>query len=309
MFDGIYSQLITPNIDKIYDVADVRTGFSYWFWKLLNVCISMFDYENLTPMLPAREIELNLILTDHCVIFQNPKNELITCSTNIYGFDVYYYPTEAVYGNPSLPFKKLNIGMNCEVIYNNNLMDNVEYMQSDGSLKTFIMRYARQLADIESTINIYLVNSRLTSYPVAANDRVANSISTFFKKLRSGKNAIISDNNIVQEFRNVDINRSNIHDGINDLLIARDKILEQFYRDIGVKMYNPKKAQVSEDEIQVNDQLLLISKDDMLKQRKEGLERVNNMFGTSITVKINDRFDVEKGVVNNVIKESEYNTR
>lgn len=303
MFDGIYSQLATPNIDKIYDVADVRTGFSYWFWKLLNVCISMFDYENLTPMLPAREIELNLILTDHCVIFQNPKNELITCSTNIYGFDVYYYPTEAVYGNPSLPFKKLSIGMNCEIIYNNNLMDNVEYMHSDGSLKTFIMRYARQLADIESTINIYLVNSRLTSYPVAANDRVANSISTFFKKLRSGKNAIISDNNIVQEFRNVDINRSNIHDGINDLLIARDKIIEQFYRDIGVKMYNPKKAQVSEDEIQVNDQLLLISKEDMLKQRKEGLERVNNMFGTSITVKINDRFDVEKGVVNNGNKE------
>ena len=220
-----------------------------------------------------------------------------------------HYPTEAVYGNPTLPFKKLNIGMNCEVIYNNNLMDNVEYMQSDGSLKTFIMRYARQLADIESTINIYLVNSRLTSYPVAANDRVANSISTFFKKLRSGKNAIISDNNIVQEFRNVDINRSNIHDGINDLLIARDKILEQFYRDIGVKMYNPKKAQVSEDEIQVNDQLLLISKDDMLKQRKEGLDRVNNMFGTSITVKINERFDVEKGGMNNVIKKSEFNAR
>lgn len=299
MLEGIYNQLATNNIDKIYDVADVRTGYNYWFWKLLNICISMFDYENLPPMLPAREIELNLILTNHCVVFQDQKNQLITSSTNIYGFDVYYYPTEAVYANPLLQYKKLTIGMNCEVVYNNNLLDNVEYLQSDGSLKTFICRYARQLADIESTINIYLVNSRITSYPIASNDRVAQSIQGFFKKLRSGKNAIISDNNIVQEFRNVDINRSNIHDGINDLLIARDKILEQFYRDIGVKMYNPKKAQVSEDEIQVNDQLLLISKEDMLKQRKEGFERVNNMFGTSINVKINDRFDVEKGVVTN----------
>ena len=299
MFEGIYNQLATPNVDRIYDVADVKTGYSYWFWKLLNICISMFDYEGLTPMLPAREIELNLILTDHCVIFQNEKNELITTNTNIFGYDVYYYPTEAIYGNPSLRYKKLTIGMNCEVIYNNNLMDNIEYIPSDGSLRTFIMRYARQLADIESTINIYLVNTRMTSYPVAANDRVANSIQTFFKKLRAGKNAIISDNNIVQEFRNVDINRSNIHDGINDLLIARDKILEQFYRDIGVRMYNPKKAQVTEDEIQVNDQMLLISKDDMLKQRKAGLERVNDLFGTNITVKVNERFDVEKGVVAN----------
>lgn len=300
MLDGIYRQLASPNIDNIYSVADVKTGYSYWFWKLLNITIGMFDYEGLTPMLPAREIELNLILTDHCVIFQNQKNELITCATNIYGFDVYYYPTEAVYGNPSLSFKKLNIGMNCEIIYNNNLMDNIEYIHSDGSLKTFIMRYARQLADIESTINIYLVNSRMTSYPVAANDKVAQSLMSFFKKLKSGKNAIISDNNIVSEFRNVDINRSNIHDGINDLLIARDKILEQFYRDIGVKMYNPKKAQVSEDEIQVNDQLLLISKEDMLEQRRAGLERVNNMFGTSISVKINDRFNVEEGVKNGI---------
>lgn len=58
-------------------------------------------------------------------------------------------------------------------------------------------------------------------------------------------------------------------------------------------MYNPKKAQVNEEELQVNDQLLLISLDDMLKARVEGLEKVNKMFGTDIKVRLNSRFDVE----------------
>ena len=293
MYDEIYYDLTAKNIDKLYDVADVNTGFKYWFWKLLNICISMFDYENLPPMLPQREIESNLILTNHCVVFQDEKNQLITASTNVFGFDVYYNPTEAVYANPMLKFKKLTIGMNCEIIYNNNLKDNINYIPSDGGLKSFIFRYSRMLADIESTINIYTVNSRLTSYPVASNDKVAQSIKSFFRKVKSGRNAVISDDAIIQEFRNVDINRASMKDGINDLLIARDKILEQFYRDIGVRMYNPKKAQVTEDEIEVNNQLLLISKDDMLKQREDGVNRINDMFGTSITVKINDRFLVD----------------
>ena len=298
MYDDIYYNMNEQNIDKLYDVADVKNGFRYWFWKLLNICISMFEYANLPPMLPQREIELNLILTNHCVVFQDRLNQLITASTNIYGYDVYYNPTNAVYANPNLDYKKLSIGLNCEIIYNNNLKDNVNYIPSDGSLKTFIFRYARMLADIESTINIYTVNARLTSYPVASNDKIANSLKSFFRKIKSGKQAVVSDDAIIESFRNVDINRTGVNDSINDWLVARDKILEMFYRDIGVKMYNPKRAQVNSEEVEANDQLLLISKDDMLKERKDGLDRVNDMFGTNITVKISDRFNIEFSQLN-----------
>ena len=309
MFDEIYYMMDNKNIDLLYDVADVKNGFRYWFWKLLNICISMFEYENLPPMLPQREIELNLILTNHCVVFQDRLNQLITANTNIYGFDVYYNPTDAVYANPNLEYKKLSIGLNCEIVYNNNLKDNISYIPSDGALKSFIYRYARMLADIESTINIYTVNARLTSYPVASNDKIANSLKSFFRKIKSGKNAIVSDDAIIESYRNVDINRTGVTDSINDWLTARDKVLEMFYRDIGVKMYNPKRAQVNVEEVESNDQLLLISKEDMLKERKEGFERVNDMFGTNISVKISDRFNIEfsqlnKGGNDNVNNES-----
>ena len=174
-------------------------------------------------------------------------------------------------------------------------------MKSDGGLNTFIQRYARQLADIESTINIYAVNSRLVSIPVSNDNAVIESLKAFFKNLAYGKRAIVSDSSIIENFRNVDINRTSVKDGINDWLIARDKVLEQFYRDLGIRMTNQKKAQVNTDEVESNDQLLLISSDDMLKARKEGLEKVNNMFGTEIEVRLNPLYNIKnsEGGMNN----------
>lgn len=283
------------DFDTLYDVADVKLGYNYWYFKLFNILLDLFEYDNLPQGLPQREIELNLLMTGHAVILPKKDGSLFTPLTSLYGYDEYYQPTTAVFANPVVvQAHQYNIGTECEVIYNNKLQDSLYYIKADGGLNTFVKRYARQLADVESTLNIYTVNARLTSYPVANDGNVMESLKLFFKKLTLGKRAIISDNSIIEEFRNVDINRSNVGDGVNDWLIARDKILEQFYRDLGVKMYNPKKAQVTDDEVESNTQLLMISTDDMLKEREAGIERVNNMFGTNIVVRLNPKYNIQE---------------
>lgn len=289
-------------IEKIYSVSNVTVGFNYWYWKLFNILLDMFKYDGLPDSLPSREIEIQLMLSGHCVVFIDGY-ELVTTNTNIFGFDRYYYPTKATFANPVMRSKTLTIGEDCEIIYNNSLYNNVSYVPTDGSLDTFVCRYARMLADIESTINIYAVNNRATSFPIASNDSVKNSLTRFFGRLKNGENAIVSDDAIIQQFRNVDILGRNQKDGVNDWLIARDKILEMFYRDIGVKMYQPKKAQVNSEEVEANDQLLLISHDDMLEARRSGLERVNALYGTNITVKLNERFNTASdGVRDDIVK-------
>lgn len=282
---------LKETLKLMYKVNDVETGYNYWFNKLLTRCMSIFEYSNLPDTLPEREIELNTLLTGHCVIFKKKLNIVTQCTT-LYGNEdsIYYYPTKAVYANPKIGYGTLKIGYDCEIIYNTPLQNNIFYMNSDGGMLSLIQRYARQLADIESSINIYIVNTRAISYPTASNDNVKQSLENFFNKIAIGERAVVSDSAIIENFRNVDITQGHFKDGINDLLIARDKILEMFYRDIGVKFYNPKKAQVTEDEVESNDQLLLISLKDMLRQRKSDLERVNSMFGTNIGVEISDEF-------------------
>lgn len=282
------------DFDMLYDVADVKVGYNYWYFKLFNILLDLFEYDNVPEGLSQRELELNLMMTGHAVVLPKRDGTLFTPLTSLYGYDEYYQPTTAVFANPVVvQAKQYKIGEECEVVYNNKLKDSLYYIKADGGLNTFVKRYARLLADIESTLDIYTVNARLTSYPVANDGNVMESLKLFFKKLTLGKRSIISDNSIIENFRNVDINRSNTGDGVNDWLIARDKILEQFYRDLGVQMYNPKKAQVTDDEVESNTQLLLISTDDMLKERIEGYDRVNNLYGTNISVRLNPKYNVE----------------
>lgn len=281
-------------MDTLYDVSNVKDGYNYWYFKLLNLVINMFEYDNLPTGIKRRDLEINLIMTGHAVIVAKNDGSLFTPLTNVFGFDEYYQPVWATWANPVVvTAKKYTIGKDCEIIYNNSLQDSIYYIKADSGLSTFVGRYARQLADVEATANIYSVNSRLVSIPVSNDNSVIESLKAFFTNLSFGKRAIVTDSNIIENFRNVDINRTGIKDGINDWLIARDKILEQFFRDLGIRMNNQKKAQVNSEEVESNDQLLLISADDMLKTRQEGLENVNNMFGTNITVKLNPLYNIK----------------
>ena len=285
---------ISRYLKNMYPVNKVPVGYEYWYYKILNILLDIFEYDNLPPGVDSRNIELNLLLTGHAVIVPREDGTLFCPITSLAGQDEYYQPTFCVWANPVIRNSKTwKLHEECEVIYNSRLQDYIFYIKADDTMQSFIGKYARLLSDIESTIDIYLVNSRLSSIPATNDGNVAQSMRAFFKKLAIGERAILTDSNIVQQFRNVDIDKTNIKDGVNDLLIARDKILEQMFRDLGVKMYNPKKAQVNTDEIESNDQLLLISLDDMKKARQEGLEAVNDMFGTNIVVRVNERFDVQ----------------
>lgn len=289
---------------NLYDVADVETGFNYWFFKLLSYVMGMFEYKGLPKSLPARQIEINLLLTGHCVLFRD-HGEIVTCGTTLFDFDKYYDPVKAVFAQPKLFSKTLYLAgekQNAEVIYNNDLQHNVFYIPTDSGLLTFISRYARRLSDIESTENIYSVNMRLTSYPVGGDDSIVASIKKFFTQLALGKREVIADDAIINQFRTVDVVRSSTQDKLNDIIQARDKVLEQFFRDIGVKFFaDNKRAQMTDNEIDSNDQMLLINPDEMLKARKRGIDNVNAFFGTSITVKLNDKFnrETQKGDDNN----------
>lgn len=292
-------------IKEMYDVSSVKNGYDYWYFKLLNLVINMFEYQNLPAGITRRDIEINLIMTGHAVILPRTDGTLFTPLANLFGYDSYYQPTWAVFANPVfITAKRYTIHKDCEVIYNNSLQDSIYYIKADSGLSSFVSRYARQLADIESTANIYAVNSRLVSIPVSNSNSVIESLKAFFTNISLGKRAVVTDSAIVENFRNVDINRTGIKDGINDWLIARDKILEQFFRDLGIRMTNQKKAQVNIDEVESNDQLLLISSDDMLKERQKGIERVNNMYGTNIKVRLNPLYNIknveQKGVQTNV---------
>lgn len=294
-----------------YDVADVLYGVNYWFNKLLNIMLQIFEYEGLPSSIPKREFEIPLLLDGYVGVFNNKKYGLVASRIEPYGQDKYYDPIAYTYAQPELGGGNIKIGIDGVIIYNSELQHNAYEFDTDGGAYTFLKRYARMLADIESTISNYMVDIRDTEYAVAKNDAIKQSLEAYFLNKQAGKRTVITDDLIMSAFESIQRPQRSSADRINDLLIAKDKILEQFFRDIGVKFYNPKKAQVTEDEIEADTQLLVISTDDMLEERRAGVERINDLFGTSITVKLNPKFDAEKykgGMADGQNKNAAYNT-
>ena len=279
-------------LEFMYDVSDVTSGYDYWFYKLLNYALGIYRYTGLPKSLPGREILVNLIMTGHAVIFQR-GSDLVTTKTVLFDFDEYYRPTKATFGNVKIKSRTLNLGVDSEVVYLNNISGNILTNQAvDSGLKTFILRYARQLADLESTANMYAVNMRMASFPVAGDDITREQVENFYKQLQLGSRAVITDNMVIECFRTVEVATKNTTDSLNDILIARDKVLANFFQDIGIKYrQEQKKAQLTEDEVEADEQILVIDIKQMQYVQQEGLDRVNDMFGTDIRVKINPLFD------------------
>lgn len=278
-------------LKNMYDVANVWSGYKYWYDKLLAYCLNIFQYKGLPTSLPAKEIESNLLITGHCVTFVPKKrSDIYTCFTDLSGFDEYYNPTKATYAQPKLGAGTLTLGENAVIIYNSDLQFSVLGQPIDGGLSTYLSRYARQLSDLESTINIKTVNERAPFMATADKDNVKDSVVDFFRKIILGERAVVTDSSIVPNLNAIDLGGKNSNEKIIDVILARDKILEQFYREIGVRFYQSKRAQVNTEEVSANNDMLLISLDDMLLARQEGIDKVNNMYGTSISVSINPTF-------------------
>ena len=119
-------------LQLMYSVNDVENGYNYWFNKLLQRCMSIFNWNGLPDSIPEREIELNLLLTGHCVIFEK-NGKLITQVTTLYGNEdsIYYYPTKAIYASPKAGSGTLEINKNCSIIYNSPLQNNIFYLPTE----------------------------------------------------------------------------------------------------------------------------------------------------------------------------------
>lgn len=300
------SKKVKKILDMMYDVSNVQDGFVYWYLRLLEFTLSIFRYEGLPESLPARELELLLITQGYATPFRKDNGDIVAIPSCLYGYDDYYTPTCASFGNPLIRTKRLYLTdvnrhkQNAVLMYNSELHNNLYYTNIDGSFNPLLCRYARRLADLESSENIYTIKTRCGKAPVSGSDATNNSVIAFINKLMIGdvKHAI-ADDAVLSSFRSVEMG-NDTSENLMSFQAARDKILEQFFREIGVKFYNSKKAQVTEEEVQADEQVLLISLKNVLREREKGIARFNAFFGTSARVYINEEYQRE-----NILKEGD----
>jgi hypothetical protein len=72
---------------------------------------------------------------------------------------------------------------------------------------------------------------------------------------------------------------------ITQLIEYHQYLLASFYRGIGLDLsFNMKREALNSAETTMNDDVLAPKVDDMLRERKKGIERINKHYGLNITV-------------------------
>jgi hypothetical protein len=272
-----YDEILNTKTE-MYSVNLVEVGFKYWQHFLLEKCFGMFTYEGLPDSLPAEQIETRLVMKGWCGIFKHQKYGIVTSYGGLSGVDQYFLPLYYVYAQPALGSKNLNIGKDCIIMYNSQ----VDQYNRQGLLQ-LISRYARMLADIDSSISISTVNTRNAKVDVVTDKTVAKTVDNLRQAVSLGKTYSVNQDSLIDKYKTMDFN-SDRPGQIAELINLRADTIKNFLAEIGVKTASDKKERMITDEVQEDNQLMSINVEDMLHWRKKGVEQINKMFGTEISV-------------------------
>lgn len=253
---------------------------------MLDRTQSMFRYENLPESIPQRELEIQLQLTGH-VGFVHVDGKLWALRGSWGGEpSPYYLPTQYIISNPALRLSKVyNIDDDVVVVKNDSM-----YM---GLLPMF-NRYASQIVENDISMMLAIINSRIVNLIIAGDDSAKASADEYLKKIDKGELGVIGDSKIIEAIRTQPyaLTSSRI---ITELIESQQYLKAGWFNELGLNAnYNMKREAINADEAQMNNDALYPLVDDLLRCRQEGIEKVNEMFGTDIRVEFNSVWDIKQ---------------
>ena len=271
-FAGI-KQIDFEKNDKLKDKL-TRQYVRYMF----NRTQTVFHYEGLPETIPQRNLELYLQF--------NGLTGIAKVNGDLYaligGFggecNAYYEPKHYIVANPWLNFNAdLINGEDCVVIFN----DSTWY-----GLKPMYIKYASLMAENMISMRMADINLRSMFLIDAPDDRTKKSADAFISDLVKGKMSSVGSNPFFEGLK-VSPTTGTYGNAITDLIEYEQYLKASWFNEIGLDAnYNMKRESLNSSESQMNDDALIPLIEDMYNMRKEGIEKVNEMFGTNITVEL-----------------------
>lgn len=274
--------------DIMEDTTDVFKGYIYYKNFLFEKLIKIFSYENLPETIPQDSLEDYILHFGYAGITRNEKYGMVAVPCTKYGVGLYpRYEPLAQYCTPLMQGRDLIIGKDIVVVKNNS------YQLSCIPL---VERYARMLADADSSVTIALENARINVIPSFDDEESAESYKAYMIANRLGQVDAVVDSSFIQKGTFNDYQK-NAQSALSMALVdTRNEILRSFFAEIGITTANGKRERMVVDEVNVNSQLLLFNLRDMLDKRKQAVEDVNYIYGTNISVGLSEEYRfIEEG--------------
>ena len=275
------------NLYNLYQaqVKDKDTALDTFFQRVLCMTSKMFDYTGLPDSIPQVELE-KILQTSGNVGIAKVNGELYALQGNRGGeCDAYYRGKDFVVANPWLNLDKtFKIDSDIVVINNTPFAD---------SILPVIGKYGVLYTDAVITLNMTSVLTRITMLISASDDKTKQSAETFLKKILDGDFSVIGENAFFKGV-NMQTPPTQSNQQITQLIELLQYYKASMFNDLGLNAnYNMKRERLNTQEVSMNIDALMPYVDSMLKERVEGVKRVNEMFGTDITVTLGSSWKIE----------------
>ena len=261
-----------------YQFTDKRMAINNYIRYMLNRLQGLFSYEGLPETIPQRNLELLLQVNGNATI-ADVNGSLYAFRGGLGGEpDPYYMPTISVVANPALKLSKTyTIDDDCIVIPNDAL-----YV----GLMPLLRRYCTSLVENDITMNLADINMRLATIITAGDDKTKYAAEKYLKDLIDGKLGILGNNTFLESVGTQPYAASGQGNQVTQLIEYEQYLKASMLNELGIQMnWNSKRESINGEEAGMNNQSLLPLIYDMYQQRQMGVEKVNDMFGTSITVR------------------------
>ena len=255
----------------------------------LNKSLTMFEWSNLPDTIPQVELEKMLQINGYAVIAEY-QGKLYAFQAGFSGQDPYNQPTKAIVNNPALKNNTTyTIGEDCIVIKNDDMKQ---------GLNGIYEYYGQRLIENQITMLMTDYNLRMPFTISSSDDQTTQSAKMYLKKIIDGSLGVIGEQKL---FKALSVTPTNSKQTATfaDLYGYQQFIIAQLNNTIGLATNNNmKRERLTTNEIEVNKNASYPLVDNMLKNRQQAVDAINEMFNIDVSVEyssiwrgINDNSD------------------
>lgn len=253
--------------------------FLDYYYRLQEIAINMFAWENLPDTVDERFLELTLCEYGYAIYFNDEVlgNLALTCT---YGtdWDVYRVPMKrrawAINGYSRELTKEDSV-----IIWNNRMRQ--------GNIMPILL-YARRLYELERTIDVN-VKAQKTPVLIKTTEAQKLTLENIYREYDGNKPVIFAQKGL--DLEGIEVLSTNAPFVADKLEILKRQIWNEALTFFGVENTNAeKKERLLTDEILSNLGGVQAQRYVMLNSRREAADKINKMFGTNIEVNFRQDF-------------------
>lgn len=256
-------------------VVNKDTVINHYIRYMLSRTQSMFAYAGLPDTIPASKLEMMLQTKGYAFITE-VEGKLYALHGSLGGMpDVYEDCTEINVANVALNLTKTYNLENDGVLVNNDALRI--------GLLPILQKYGALLA--ENTISIRTVDIilRMCVMISASDDRTYTGAEKFINDILKGKISAIGESAFFEGVKVHSI--ANTQNYLLQFIELEQYLKASCFNEIGLNAnYNMKRESLGSNEAAMNDDFLLPLVDNMIKERQTAIDKVNEKYGTEISI-------------------------